>query len=759
MSKTALFQRFALAAFDGRKCFARQGWRWLLPFLSLGLAGPIPADAADPHLIANQFSWGLNRPVYLTTPAGDNSRLFVLEQHTGRIRIVDKATGQVSPTPFLEISDVSDGNEQGLLGLAFAPDYAQSGRFFVNYTDAAGNTQIVGYRVSATDPNKADPRSETPILTINQPQANHNGGWIGFSPKDNYLYIAMGDGGAGNDSGTGHTANIGNGQDITNNLLGKMLRIDVSRDAFPSDVNRNYAIPPNNPFVGVDGDDEIWAYGLRNPWRNSFDRQTGDLYIADVGQTAKEEVNFQPANSSGGANYGWRLREGTVATPNVGGPKPPGVVDPIFEYGRDSGMSITGGYVYRGPIPELRGEYFAADFVTNKIWTIQVSGQTAVDVEERTDNVLTRYGRVSSIASFGEDNDGNLYVVSLGGLIYRLDDVVYPTTLVPEGSTWKYLDDGSNQGTNWRTTGFNDSAWKQGRGQLGFGEGDEATVISSGASPTNRPVTSYFRHSFQVSDPKATDQLLLELLYDDGAAVYINGQEVARTINLANNAAYDTLANNFGEPAIDGEEENRFQKFLIPSQMLVAGTNLLAVEMHQHSRSSDDLSFDLRLSQLYTNDQSIEGDFNQDGFLDSTDIDLLGLALRNGNQESIYDVNNDQRVNSDDYQFWIASLKRTWRGDATMDGQFQEHDLIQVMQAGQYEDTIRGNSRWWSGDWNGDAEFTTADLVASFQDGGYLRGARAVAIPEPSSWGLLSVASLCGLLRRRSHGSQPKTIA
>lgn len=760
MSKMALFRRLALAARDGQRQLIHHSRRWLLPMVSVLIAAPDGVRGADPHIIATQFAGGLNRPVYLTTPAGDNSRLFVLEQHTGRIRIVDKTTGQVSPTPFLEIPDVSDGNEQGLLGLAFAPDYAQSGRFFVNYTDAVGNTQVVGYRVSSSNPNQADPRSATPILSITQPQANHNGGWIGFGPKDGYLYIATGDGGAGNDMGPGHTAETGNGQDITNNLLGKMLRIDVSRDAFPSDVNRNYAIPTNNPFVGKDGDDEIWAYGLRNPWRSSFDRQTGDFYMADVGQVAREEVNFQPANSNGGQNYGWRLREGTIATPTVGGPKPAGVVDPVFEYGRDAGFSITGGYVYRGPIPELQGQYFAADFVTNKVWTMQVSGQTAIDVEERTDNILTRYGKVSSIASFGEDNDGNLYVVNLGGLIYRLDDVVYPTTLVPEGSTWKYLDDGSNQGTNWRTAGFNDVSWKQGRGQLGFGENDEATVISSG-TPTSRPVTTYFRHSFQVSDPKATDQLLLELLYDDGAAVYINGQEIARTINLANNAAYDRLANNFGEPAIEGEKENRFQKFLIPSQLLVAGTNLLAVEVHQHSRTSDDLSFDLRLSQLYTNDRSLVGDFNQDGFLDSTDIDLLGLAIRNGNVASIYDLNSDQKVNSDDYQFWVASLKRTWRGDATMDGLFQERDLIQVMQAGQYEDEIRGNSRWWSGDWNGDAEFTTADLVASFQDGGYLRGARAAtaAIPEPASWSLWGIATLCGLSRCRKSGRPLKAIA
>lgn len=709
--------------------------------------------AADPQIIVSAFASGLNRPVYLTSPAGDNQRLFVLEQHTGRVRIVDRATGQVSPTPFLEIPNVSRGNEQGLLGLAFAPDYLQSGRFFVNYTDAAGHTRVVGYRVSDNNPNLANPQSATPILTVEQPQANHNGGWMGFSPRDNFLYIALGDGGAGNDSGAGHTASTGNGQDITNNLLGKMLRIDVTRDAFPSDVNRNYAIPSNNPFVGRDGDDEIWAYGLRNPWRNSFDRVTGDLYMADVGQTAREEVNFQPANSTGGLNYGWRLREGTISTPNVGGPKPAGVVDPVFEYDRSNGVSITGGYVYRGPISELQGKYFAADFVSNKFWSLEMNGQTAVNVQEQTDNILTRFGSVSSVSSFGEDNDGNLYAVSLGGLIYRFDDVVYPTTLVPEGSTWRYLDDGSNQGTAWQNRDFSDASWKQGRAQLGYGEGDEATVISSGATPATRPITSYFRHNFQVSDPAATDQLLLELLYDDGAAVYINGQEVARTSNLANGAPFDALANFRGQPAIEGSDENRFQKFLIPSQMLVAGTNLLAVEVHQHSRTSNDLSFDLRLSQLFPNDGKLSGDVNQDGFLDSTDIDLIALAIRQGNRESIYDVNGDTRVDLADHAFWITSLKKTWRGDANMDGQFQERDLIQVMQAGQYEDNIRGNSRWWSGDWNGDAEFTSADFVATFQDGGFLRGPRAATagVPEPAISGLLSFFALfaIGRLRRK----------
>jgi glucose/arabinose dehydrogenase len=385
---------------------------------------------------------GLARPVFLTTPPGDFRRAFVLEQHAGQIRILRLASPfSVDATPFLTVPGVSTGDEQGLLGLAFHPDYASNGFFYVYYTDP--DTQVVRYQVTA-DEDVADPGSATLVLSIPQPQSNHNGGWIAFGP-DGFLYIATGDGGGGNDEGSGHTAGTGNAQDITGNLLGKILRIDVDADDFPADPNRNYAIPAGNPFVGVTGDDEIWVYGLRNPWRNSFDRSNGDLYIGDVGQNRCEEVDVQPGTSSGGENYGWRLREGVIATPTVGGPPPPGAIDPIMDYPHSgtgelcsdpgagfAGAAVTGGYVYRGPVASLLGRYFFADFATGQVWSLRFDGSNPSTFDGTNYTELTNHtgdpaftpdvGSINSISSFGEDAAGNLYVVDLGGEIFFIPE-------------------------------------------------------------------------------------------------------------------------------------------------------------------------------------------------------------------------------------------------------------------------------------------------------------------------------------------------
>jgi glucose/arabinose dehydrogenase len=390
------------------------------------------ATAQAQPLFLNRIASGLSRPVYVTMPPGDMDRLFIVEQHTGLIRILDRGSGTINGTEFLDVTGISTGNEQGLLGLAFHPNYGSNGFFYVNYTDnSGGDTHIVRYTVSG-NPDIADSGSATEILSFSQPQSNHNGGWIGFGP-DGFLYIASGDGGAANDSGTGHTEPGGNAQDIDGNLLGKMLRIDVDGDDFPGDPLRNYAIPPSNPFVGGAGDDEIWAYGLRNPWRASFDSQTGDLYIGDVGQGVREEIDFQPASSSGGENYGWRLREGTIQTPgSVGGPQPPGGINPIYDFPHDGsslgGFAVTGGYVYRGPILSLQGRYFFGDYVSERIWSLIFDGSAPAtfdgtnynDFEDHTDSIITDAGTIDEIASFGEDPDGNLFVVDLGGEVFEL---------------------------------------------------------------------------------------------------------------------------------------------------------------------------------------------------------------------------------------------------------------------------------------------------------------------------------------------------
>lgn len=360
---------------------------------------------------------GLTRPLFVTAPPGDNSRLFIIEQYVsgqGQIRIFDRSTNTLLPTPFLRIP-VSQSGEQGLLGLAFHPDYANNGRFYVNYT--APNTFVDEYRVSS-DPNLADPNSRVQLLTIDQPYSNHNGGWIGFGPVDGHLYIATGDGGASNDP-QNHAQN-------PNDLLGKILRIAVDRDDFPEDPARNYGIPADNPFVGVDGADEVWMLGLRNPWRCSFDRATGDFWIGDVGQGQVEEIDFAPAGVSAGENFGWRCMEGTRCNNQPGCTcDSPLWTPPIHEYTHANGCSVSGGYVYRGcAIPELHGVYFFADYCSAKIWSLREQNGAAVEVTERTTEIRPPLpSNINWISSFGEDAAGELYICDLNdGEIYRIVD-------------------------------------------------------------------------------------------------------------------------------------------------------------------------------------------------------------------------------------------------------------------------------------------------------------------------------------------------
>lgn len=327
---------------------------------------------------------GLQRPVDLQ-PDG-SGRLFVIEK-AGRVRIIEN--DQLLETPFLDITDRvgSNGNEQGLLGLAFHPQYAENGWFFVNYTDSSGDTVIARFQVSS-DSNSADPASEVQLLGVDQPFPNHNGGALAFGP-DGYLYAGLGDGGAAGDP-------MGNAQD-TDSLLGKILRIDV-------DSAEPYAVPSDNPFGN-----EVWAYGLRNPWRMSFDTPTDDLYIGDVGQGEWEEIDFLPAGSAGGANFGWDHREGAHEYEGGG---PEGMIDPVAEYSHANGCSVTGGYVYRGSMAEWNGIYLYGDYCSGIIWgLLQMDGswqsQQLFDVDV-------------TITSFGQDDAGEIYLVSDNGGIYRL---------------------------------------------------------------------------------------------------------------------------------------------------------------------------------------------------------------------------------------------------------------------------------------------------------------------------------------------------
>jgi glucose/arabinose dehydrogenase len=337
---------------------------------------------------------GLSSPIGITHAGDGTNRMFVIEQE-GVIRILQNE--QLLPNPFLDIrTQVNSGpNEAGLLGIAFHPNYAENGLFFINYTDNNRNSVVSRLKVSS-DPNIADLTSENIILQVRQPHANHNGGHLLFGP-DGYLYIGFGDGGSAGDPD-------GNGQNVST-LLGSMLRLDV-------DNGNLYAIPPDNPYVDGSGLPEIWASGLRNPWRYSFDRSTGDLYIGDVGQNQWEEIHFWEAGSPNGANFGWNFWEGFhpyQGTP----PKDAEFEFPIWEYGHDLGCSVTGGYVYRGSIPEWQGIYIYGDFCSGNIWGLLRDND---NVWQNTRLFETNF----NITSFGEDEAGEIYLVDRSGSIYKL---------------------------------------------------------------------------------------------------------------------------------------------------------------------------------------------------------------------------------------------------------------------------------------------------------------------------------------------------
>jgi glucose/arabinose dehydrogenase len=378
-----------------------------MPLVIAGLvlmatAGGIRADgkraspsALPPISLQPVITAGLASPVAVTHAGDGSGRLFITEQG-GRVKIWNGSS--LLATPFLDIHTlVSCCGERGLLSVAFHPSYASNGFFYVDYTDAAGNTVVARYHVSG-NPNVADPASATTILTVTQPYANHNGGQLQFGP-DGYLYIGLGDGGSAGDPGN-RAQNLGE-------LLGKILRIDV-------DSASPYAVPADNPFVGVAGArDEIWDYGLRNPWRFSFDRFTRGLFIGDVGQNLWEEVDFEPAGF-GGRNYGWRRMEGLHCYDPSTNCNDGSLTLPILEYAHAPECSVTGGYRYRGALyPQLYGVYLYGDYCSGKIW-----GATADDAVSWTSSLLLESGE--NISSFGEDESGEIYVVGLGGSVLKV---------------------------------------------------------------------------------------------------------------------------------------------------------------------------------------------------------------------------------------------------------------------------------------------------------------------------------------------------
>jgi hypothetical protein len=414
---------------------------------SLGLAAAALTTThaqAEVVLATQPVRSGMIRPIYLTAPVGDNNRVFIVEQRTGatgtsgRIQIVNIPANTQNATPFWTSPPVAGQSEQGLLGLAFHPNFMQmdNGYFWVNYTRSSdGATVIMRGRRSSTNANVADPAANTTVMIIAQPFNNHNGGWIAFGP-DGYLYISMGDGGSGNDP-------LANGQNL-GSLLGKMLRIDVDGpdnipgnaddDAFPADANKLYSIPADNPLVGFAGEDEILLVGLRNAWRCSFDRATDRLYIGDVGQDTREEVDLIAPTIFPGApkNLGWRCVEGNLNT-GLCTSTPSGVIAPFFEYGHTTpvgptpilGCSVTGGYVYRGSaIPCLQGAYFFADYCSGDIYTCRrapVTGNASDFVQRRTQLDPPGAATIANVVSFGEDAAGEMYILDqAGGEVFKI---------------------------------------------------------------------------------------------------------------------------------------------------------------------------------------------------------------------------------------------------------------------------------------------------------------------------------------------------
>lgn len=393
------------AALDARGAASRPA-AVALALASLALPGcsgedgptPPPGDGPDPvrAVAVQEVVSGLRAPTFVTAPRGDD-RLFVAER-SGRIRIA--RNGRVLDVPFLDIrSAVEDGgNEQGLLGMAFDPDFEGTGRFYVDFTrQPDGATRVVRYTVSDDDPDRADPASADTLLRVDQPARNHNGGMLAFGP-DGMLYVALGDGGGAGDPGE-------NGQDSTT-VLGSLVRLDPS--AGPSFT------PGDNPFRGREGNDLLWAYGLRNPWRFSFDQPSATLFVADVGQNEREEVNAA-SDGEAGINYGWDVMEGSACFEPAQGCDEAGLRLPVLDYTHGPGCSVTGGYVYRGSeIPAVVGRYFFSDFCAGFLRSFRLEDGDLVDV------VTHDVRDLGSVTSFGTGGDGELYLVTAGGRLFRM---------------------------------------------------------------------------------------------------------------------------------------------------------------------------------------------------------------------------------------------------------------------------------------------------------------------------------------------------
>lgn len=445
---------------------SRGVWLSAAAGLAAGLTLAAPARAQI-DVRSQVVATGLSQPVAAIAPPGDTGRLFIVEQ-TGQVRILNLAGNTINATAFINVGPTglnltSASGERGLLGLTFHPNFNSNGYFYLSYTDISSGASVLRrFTANAPTPGNfagavtANTGTGVEILRIARTASNHNGGTVAFGP-DGYLYWGMGDSGGGGDP-----ENVA--QNL-NELRGKMLRLDVNGDAFPADPNLNYAIPPTNPFAGpTAGRDEIWAYGLRNPWKWSFDRVTGDLWIGDVGQDAREEVNFEPAGL-GGRNYGWDCREGLIAFSGCLGTFTDPIIDFVNGSGTNAVCSITGGFVYRGSaIPALTGKYLVADYCADWIYALTYSGSGTPLVEDLTGKLSTAGGAIADIVSFAQDGAGELYVLSITGTMYKIvpDDGNCGCPCALSGPQGEILTDDFETDKGWTVTGVIGGAWTRG---------------------------------------------------------------------------------------------------------------------------------------------------------------------------------------------------------------------------------------------------------------------------------------------------------
>jgi hypothetical protein len=508
-----------------------------------GYAANAPGD-----IIATPLVTGLSQPVAGASTDADPGLLYIVEKGTGVIWRVNADTG--ARTTFLDIPQdqfISNG-ERGVLGLAFHPDYDTNGRFFVFLTDPQGDLQVREYARSSNPAVALTTFSNVIEVPKQTGESNHNGGWIGFSPEDGFLYIATGDGGGGGDPN-----NYAQNRDV---LLGKILRIDVNGDDFGGDATRNYAIPDDNPFANAAGADEVFIHGVRNPWRNAFDPRNGDFYIADVGQEQREEINYLPAGVS--ANLGWRIMEGTLAynpgPPGTPQPGDPSLTLPIFEYSHALGNSLTGGEIYVGDVESFVGQYVFMDFGSNRFFSLSVVDGAAVTPVQRTNQITG--ATLSSVVDFATDDEGRLYAIGIGGTVWRLtpthgaEDVA--DTLNGEGGN-DSLDGGAGADRLFGGAGDDLVVWdpNDDLSNVHGGADTDALVFLRGTAPTTFNLVS---HGFEGAqgrttdpggNPWATQTDYYDTQWRVDASLVVNDDATSVRIDFDQAAAFDWTTNWF----------------------------------------------------------------------------------------------------------------------------------------------------------------------------------------------------------------------